>query len=192
MDSDRKYRQNGYMDSDRDSKAAFAKTGPKPQGPRPPLDVTGPRLPRLVQHVAAARCFNCATTLPAGIDLTGNCPKCNAELHCCKQCSHFEPSTRFQCLKPIPVRIPVKDKANDCTLVYAPRNGCPRRHGRRIGAPAVSRPQRGSARSPQRRRRPQRLRQAFQEAITAGQLVNLRPTADRPSERSSDFFASVR
>jgi hypothetical protein len=118
MDSDRKYRQNGYMDSDRESRSF--RDGSKPQGPRPPLDVTGPRLPRLVQHVAASRCFNCATTLPPGTDLSGNCPKCNAELHCCKQCSHFEPSTRFQCLKPIPVRIPVKDKANDCTL-FTPR-----------------------------------------------------------------------
>ena len=118
MDSDRKYRQNGYMDSG-DSKS-FRDDRPKQQGPRPPLDVTGPRLPRLVQHVAASRCFNCATTLPAGTDLTGNCPKCNAELHCCKQCSHFEPSTRFQCMKPIPVRIPVKDKANECTL-FTPR-----------------------------------------------------------------------
>jgi hypothetical protein len=27
---------------------------------------------------------------------------------------------RFQCLKPIPVRIPVKDKANSCSL-FAPR-----------------------------------------------------------------------
>jgi hypothetical protein len=53
------------------------------------------------------------------VDFTGNCPKCNAELHCCKQCSHFEPSTRFQCLKPIPVRIPSKDKANQCTLFAA-------------------------------------------------------------------------
>ena len=118
MDSDRKYRQNGYMDSDRD-RSAF-REGPKPNGPRPPLDVTGPRLPRLVQHVAASRCYNCATTLPPETDLTGSCPKCHAELHCCKQCSHFEPSTRFQCLKPIPVRIPVKDKANDCTL-FSPR-----------------------------------------------------------------------
>jgi hypothetical protein len=41
-------------------------------------------------------------------------------LHCCKQCAHFEPSTRFQCLKPIPVRIPVKDQANQCTL-FSPR-----------------------------------------------------------------------
>jgi hypothetical protein len=82
--------------------------------------VTGPRLPRLVQHVAAARCFNCATALPADIQFTGNCPKCGAELHCCKQCSHFEPSLRFQCTKPIPVRIPVKDKQNDCAQ-FAPR-----------------------------------------------------------------------
>jgi hypothetical protein len=117
MDSDRKYRQNGYMDS---SENKSFRESPKPQGPRPPLDVTGPRLPRLVQHVAASRCFNCATTLPPGTDLAGTCPKCNADLHCCKQCSHFEPSTRFQCLKPIPVRIPVKDKANECTL-FTPR-----------------------------------------------------------------------
>ena len=117
MDSDRKYRQNGYMDSDRDSKSFRDRPT---QGPRPPIDVTGPRLPRLVQHVAAARCFNCSTALPEGTNFSGNCPKCNTELHCCKQCSHFEPSTRFQCLKPIPARIAVKDKANDCTL-FAPR-----------------------------------------------------------------------
>ncbi len=121
MDSDRKYRQHGYMDSDRDSNGkGYREDRPKPQGPRPPLDVTGPRLPRLVQHVAASRCFNCSTALPPGTDFNGNCPKCNAELHCCKQCTHFEPSTRFQCLKPIPVRIAVKDKANTCNL-FAPR-----------------------------------------------------------------------
>ncbi len=118
MNSDRKYRQPGYMDTDRDSRG-FGADRPKPNGPRPPIDITGPRLPRLVQHVAAARCYNCATTLPPDVDFRGNCPKCNAELHCCKQCSHFEPSTRFQCLKPIPVRIAVKDKANECTQFAA-------------------------------------------------------------------------
>ncbi len=41
-------------------------------------------------------------------------------LHCCKQCAHFEPSTRFQCLKPIPARIAVKDQANECEL-FSPR-----------------------------------------------------------------------
>ena len=78
------------------------------------MDVTGPRLPRLVQNVVAARCYNCATPLPADADFKGNCPKCSVPLHCCKQCAHFESSTRFQCLKPIPVRISPKDQANEC------------------------------------------------------------------------------
>jgi hypothetical protein len=47
------------------------------------------------------------------------CPKCSVALHCCKQCSYFEPSTRFQCLKPIPVRIASKDQANECELFKA-------------------------------------------------------------------------
>jgi hypothetical protein len=121
MDSDRKYKQRGYMDSDRSEPRGPARDErPKPQGPRPPIDVTGPRLPRLVQAVTAARCFNCSAPLPAGVDWSGTCPKCNASLHCCKQCAHFEPSTRFQCLKPIPVRIAGKDAANTCNL-FSPR-----------------------------------------------------------------------
>ncbi len=112
MDEDRKYRQRGYMDSDRDNTGRRLEDRPK--GPRPPLDVTGPRLPRLVQTVVASRCYNCAATLPAGTDFKGNCPKCGVPLHCCKQCAHFEPSTRFQCIKPIPVRIISKDQANEC------------------------------------------------------------------------------
>src|ERR1700676_125925 len=119
MDGDRKYRQPGYMNSDREPRGR-GDDRPRPSGPRPPLDVTGQRLPRLVQAVTASRCYSCSTTLPSGTDFTGTCPKCHADLHCCKQCAHFEPSTRFQCLKPIPVRIPVKDKANDCTL-FEPR-----------------------------------------------------------------------
>jgi hypothetical protein len=41
-------------------------------------------------------------------------------LHCCKQCAHFEPSKRFQCLKPIPARIALKDQANECEF-FGPR-----------------------------------------------------------------------
>ena len=119
MDDDRKYRQRGYMDAERDLRGP-RRDKPKPSGPRPPLDITGPRLPRLLQNVVAARCFSCATTLPPDVDWKGNCPKCSAALHCCKQCAHFEPSTRFQCLKPIPARIPVKDQANECEL-FKPR-----------------------------------------------------------------------
>lgn len=122
MEGERKYRQNGYQDSgSRDfSKGDRQNDRPRPQGPRPPIDVTGPRLPRMVQSVTAARCFNCSTTLLPDIDFKGKCPKCGAALHCCKQCSYFEPSTRFQCLKPVPVRIAAKDQANECTL-FKPR-----------------------------------------------------------------------
>ncbi len=90
------------------------------KGPRPPLDITGPKLPRLVQNVVASRCYNCATALAPDTDFKGNCPKCGAALHCCKQCVNFDSSTRFQCLKPIPVRIAAKDQANSCEL-FAPR-----------------------------------------------------------------------
>ena len=122
MDSDRKYRQHGYNDSGNYSNGHSNGNGngqkPKPSGL--PIDVTGPRLPRLVQSVAASRCYSCAATLPPGTDFNGPCPKCGAQLHCCKQCVNFESSTRFQCLKPIPVRIAIKDQANDCAL-FSPR-----------------------------------------------------------------------
>lgn len=118
MESDRKYRQRGYMDSDRDGNGR--KPEERPRGPKPPIDITGPRLPRLVQAVVASRCYNCSVTLPNGTDFKANCPKCGVPLHCCKQCAHFEPSTRFQCLKPIPARLASKDQANECTW-FSPR-----------------------------------------------------------------------
>ncbi|MGO9096504.1 MAG: hypothetical protein ACLQGV_14940 [Bryobacteraceae bacterium] len=118
MDDDRKYRQRGYYESDRDNQGRRPEEKPR-SGPRPPLDITGPRLPRLVQTVVASRCYSCATTLPNGTDFKSVCPKCGAALHCCKQCAHFEPSTRFQCLKPIPARLPVKDQANECVWFEA-------------------------------------------------------------------------
>jgi hypothetical protein len=131
MDNDRKYKQHGYQDSGSDRFAEDRKREDRPrqQGPRLPIDVTGPRLPRLVQSVAAARCHNCSTTLSPDTDFRGNCPKCGAALHCCKQCAHFEPSKLFQCLKPIPARIAVKDQANECELferrVTVARDGAP-------------------------------------------------------------------
>jgi hypothetical protein len=121
MEDDRKYRQRGYQDQNPSNGTGQRREErPRQQGPRLPLDVTGPRLPRLVQTVVASRCHNCSTALPPTVDFKGNCPKCNAALHCCKQCSNFEPSTRFQCLKPIPVRIALKDHTNECEF-FKPR-----------------------------------------------------------------------
>ncbi len=126
MDGDRKYRQHGYQDANYSSSngsrsdSATRSDRPRQNGPKVPLDITGPKLPRLVQNVVASRCFNCAVALAPGTDFKGECPKCHAALHCCKQCVHFEPSTRFQCTKAVPVRIPLKDQPNTCELL-APR-----------------------------------------------------------------------
>ena len=119
MDGDRKYRQPGYQDSGRGSEPNRSER-PRQPGPKLPIDVTGPKLPRLVQTVAASRCYNCAVTLAPDHDFNSLCPKCGVALHCCKQCVHFDSSTRFQCLKPIPIRIPVKDQANTCDA-FRPR-----------------------------------------------------------------------
>ena len=115
MDGDRKYRQRGYQDANRGSDSYHSER-PRQPGPKPPIDITGPKLPRLVQTITAARCFNCATTLMPDITFASTCPKCGVALHCCKQCVNFDSSTRFQCVKPIPVRIAVKDQANTCEL----------------------------------------------------------------------------
>ena len=139
MDEERKYRQRGYMDSEREPRERRPGDRPKPSGPRPPIDVTGPRLPRLLQNVVAARCYNCSTALSPDVDWKGKCPKCSAALHCCKQCAHFEPSTRFQCLKPIPVRIAMKDQANECESfsprVTVARDAAPGGNNNHVAAP---------------------------------------------------------
>lgn len=118
MESDRKYKQRGYMDSE-PAPGGMRDDRQRPRGPRPPLDVTGPRLPRLVEATSASRCYNCTAPLPHDFDFSGNCPKCNVPLHCCKQCSYFEPSTRFQCTKPITARVDSKGAANTCTFYKA-------------------------------------------------------------------------
>lgn len=124
MDSDRKYSQRGYMNDSNGRREDRREDRPQERkenrGPRPSLDITGPRLPRLVQTVTASRCWNCSTTLDGDIQFDSVCPKCKSALHCCKQCTHFEPSTRFQCLKPIPERVNKKDIANQCTF-FKPR-----------------------------------------------------------------------
>ena len=118
MDGERKNRQSGYQDG---SSAPESESGRERVAPlRLSMDVTAPRLPQTVQNVTASRCHNCVATLPAGFDFAQPCPKCAAELHCCRQCAHFDSSAHFQCAKPIPERIAAKDRRNECSL-FTPR-----------------------------------------------------------------------
>jgi hypothetical protein len=86
----------------------------RPQEPRPRRELLGPKTPRMVGTVLRARCANCGAVLMPGFDPSGQCPRCQFELHCCKQCVHFDTSARFECTQPIPERIPRKDARNEC------------------------------------------------------------------------------
>jgi hypothetical protein len=108
---ERKYKQKGYQSTDRPEKKKD-----RPQEPRPRQDQMGPRTPRMVGTVTRARCSNCGAALAPGFDLSGQCPRCNADLHCCKQCVHFDTAAQFECTQPIPERIAKKDARNDCTF----------------------------------------------------------------------------
>lgn len=106
---DRKYRQRGYMDTEKKEKTREH----KPQGP-PRQEQFGPRTPRMVGSVTRGRCSNCGAVLTPGFDSNGQCPKCQFELHSCKQCRFFDSGAQFECTQPIPERISPKDAKNDC------------------------------------------------------------------------------
>ena len=108
--SDRKYRQPGYQDR-RDEPAR------KPSQAPPKRDNTfGPRALQMPGTRTVSRCSQCGTVLQGLIDPAGKCPKCGFELHSCKQCSYFDPSSRFECTQPIPERISPKDRRNECSF----------------------------------------------------------------------------
>jgi hypothetical protein len=115
--SDRKYRQRGYQDSsaDRGGDQARQKAG---AGERPAKkdNTFGPRPVQMPGTRMVSRCGQCGTLLQTITDPVGQCPKCGFELHSCKQCTYFDPSSRFECTQPIPERIPRKDVRNECAF----------------------------------------------------------------------------
>jgi hypothetical protein len=118
---DRKYKQRGYSDRDAEDKkrdrADRSNGDSRPKGePRPKQEMMGPRTPRMVGTVMRARCSSCGAVLMPGFDPNGQCPRCHAELHCCKQCVHFDTGKQFECTQPILERIAKKDAKNDCTF----------------------------------------------------------------------------
>lgn len=115
---ERKYRQRGYEDRDRNGRDGREKDRDRrpAETPRPKHDMMGPRTPRMVGTVMRARCSNCGAVLAPGFDPSGKCPRCQSELHCCKQCVHFDTGRQFECTQPIPERITKKDAKNQCTF----------------------------------------------------------------------------
>ena len=122
MSEDRKYRQRGYRDDDRDR--------PKPAAPRPPREEReGPRTPNLMGNREVFRCGRCARIQAAAFGAEDRCPQCGVDLHSCVQCVSFDTSARFECSQPeLTARISPKDARNEC-LLFAPRTTVERQTG---------------------------------------------------------------
>lgn len=142
---DRKYRQHGYMDKEKE------KVEKSKGQPRPRSETFGPRVLNMPGARSVSRCAECGNVLQ---DLTASpdrCPKCGFTLHSCKQCTHFDPSSRFECRQPVPARISPKDTANTCTF-YSIRVMVERETGSSSGGPSTSTSSGGGSRLDNARR----------------------------------------
>ena len=112
--SEQKYRQRGYMDNDRDG--GRGREEPKPKQPPKQRDREGPRSPRMMAYGEKVKCSSCSAVVPTNLSADSTCPKCNSDLHTCRQCTYFDPGARFECRKPITARIMNKGGRNTCEL----------------------------------------------------------------------------
>jgi hypothetical protein len=121
--SDRKYRQRGYQDDDRDRK-------PKPSAPKKPsepgapagarrISQDGPKNINMPGYREVVRCAQCGNPVSTEIGFDNRCPRCGTDLHACAQCASFDPGSRFECMQPITARISPKNARNSCTLFAA-------------------------------------------------------------------------
>ena len=102
MSGDRRYRQQGYRSN----------SGPRPERPEPPRPPQGTF--GILKSQPTSRCAACGGVLPITADSLTQCPHCRAELHTCRQCSHFDTARRFECAQPVTERIADKRARNEC------------------------------------------------------------------------------
>jgi hypothetical protein len=67
------------------------------------------------------RCALCGAVVPPPVEIhpDSQCPKCRADLRCCKNCRNFDTGARFECTEPILERITKKDVRNLCEYFVA-------------------------------------------------------------------------
>ncbi len=79
----------------------------------------------------ATTCYGCGATLrfdgPVGRRTT--CPECDADLHACLNCRHYDASSARECREPHADRIVDKEASNACDL-YQLGDGASRRRKR--------------------------------------------------------------
>src|SRR4030095_10729885 len=112
---DRKYKQRGYMDSGRE-RPEKPKQEPRQKGAK---EFRPRQMPGFHE---TTRCSMCGASIALEITLETQCPKCNADLHACKQCGFFDSAARFECTQPIPERVQPKNARNECTYFSAKKS----------------------------------------------------------------------
>lgn len=140
--SERKYRQHGYQDDDRDRARQPERDRRPPPEPGAPaatrrLSSEGARNPNLMGYHEVVKCARCGAPVDAGILSLSACARCGQALHACVQCANFDTSAIFECTQKIPARISPKDAANECTL-FAVRASWERETSSKVAPSGVS------------------------------------------------------
>lgn len=75
----------------------------------------------MAQEVA---CFKCATVshFEDKVPYRSECAKCLEDLHCCKNCQHFDPNASRQCREPSAEPPREKERSNFCDYFCAKNN----------------------------------------------------------------------
>ena len=103
MSDDRKYRQRGYQDSNRDRapKPATPRKPPEPGAPAGARRISqdGPKAINMPGFREVVRCSQCGNPLSSDVALDSRCPRCGTDMHACAQCASFDPGSRFECME---------------------------------------------------------------------------------------------
>ena len=62
------------------------------------------------------RCHSCSGEfkIEGFISRTDECPHCSADMHCCLNCTHYDPSAHNRCREPQSEWVSDREKANFC------------------------------------------------------------------------------
>ena len=119
-----KYKQRGYQEDDRDGERGRSERPEWQDRPRRDPDLPGGRLADRQRVIRNLRCHHCGDSVPLEQDARGDiipvtrdarCASCDAAIHACRNCIHFDPDCHLECRKPIKVGFK-KVAANDCEL----------------------------------------------------------------------------
>jgi hypothetical protein len=127
--SDRKYRQRGYQDSDRERRPPQSSPAPASKPPADRIETRADkaerkalegRAPNVPGFHEVMRCARCGNVFSDAIVADSRCRRCGADLRSCAQCESFDTGKPFECAQPIPARISPKDARNTCES-FSPR-----------------------------------------------------------------------